>query len=431
MAAISHVNSLMQSQPTRHNFVEKIHYAQTHDAQLYTLEKLNPASLNFNAQTPGYINLIISPFVVAKNLYTLTTKKIEATFIKYDLKTQTAMHVLNFINISLKTVLLLSYVGLAASEATIFLPYIVSLAAISSLMGICHSGYHLIQQNKFLKRYDFELLDLIISIQRKIKKKDAKSLKKALKSLLNKLYTQELFEPSTLKVLDGFSSQQELSTKDREVLSTLMTKVQNTYLLDTFTKIKARYFSFTEEEKKEQLKEALADFNQAPVQETLNKHLEKIEAGFLRKKLNLTSKIHSKLALQTIEKIDNVIADLSKEYVSKESLHQAKHHLRIIQFNGLKKRDILVTNIALYAISLGLAIVNHFIPLHLITTIALASIASAISWINHIDIYGNLESSNQKIDYYNCLPPWIKWIHQNLSKKISAKPLVQERISLS
>jgi hypothetical protein len=428
MALISNT-ATYRTATTKYDFVEKIHHAQTDDSQVYTLEKLCPASLNHNAKTPGYINLILSPFVVARNIYTLATKKIEASFLKNDLKTETALHVLNFINMSLKTLLLLSYVGVAATEATVLLPYLISLAAISSLIGICHSSYHLCMQNKFLRRYDFDLFNSLLSLQRKLKKKEIKNIQKPLKNLLNKLYTQELVDLSILKSLETFSSKQEYSKECAATVSALITKVQNIYLLDTFKKIKTRYFSFTEEEKKEQLKMALEDFNKLPFDEALNKNIKKIEAGFLRKKLNLTSKIHSKLTLQTIEKIDEVIKDLSNEHVSKEASNRAKHHLKVIEFNSLKKQNILITNIALYTISLSLALINQFIPLNIITTLALAAISSAVSWINHIDIYGNLESTAPKIDYYNCLPSWIKWIHQHVWRETVAKPILKEKFS--
>ena len=223
---------------TTHGFVEAIQYAQTQDKQCYTLENLTPVNFRYNAQTPSYLNILLSPYVIAKNIYALATKKIDATFIKYELKTQATLHLLNFINMGLKATLLLSYFSLFTAQVTFLSPFIIILAAISSFIGIAHNCYFLVQQNKFLKRFDFKIFDLIIHLQRNLRKERIHDLEKNLKALVNKLYPHQAMPPIFIQQLEWFSKKPLLSKEDLGELKILINKIQTEYILACFKKIK-------------------------------------------------------------------------------------------------------------------------------------------------------------------------------------------------
>ncbi len=414
---------------TKHEFVEKIKYAQTQDKQPYTLDNLNPVNLRSNALTPSFSNILFSPYVIAKNMYSLATKKIEATFIKYELKTQVALNLLNFINMGLKATLLLTYFSLFTTQITFLSPFIVILAAISSLVGISHSCYFLVQQNTFLKRFDFTIFDLIINLKRDLRKNSPSEVEKNLKVLVNKLYSHQAIPPAYVQKLEEFSKTPLLSKEDLGELKILINKIQTSYLSACFKTIKEKYFSFTNEEKQKQLEKALDLYKTYPPEVAYKKSLEMIDAEFLRKKLNLTGKIHPKLTLETIEKIDLIEHELLCRFQDDKEPREATLHLRKIQKNAEIKKKVLITNIGLYSINLTLAALSYFAPIGIIASTAIVGVSMCISWLNHIDIYGKLESTKHHLDLYNCLPEWAKWIHQKIFFKQQAQSLANKQIT--
>lgn len=419
MTAIVSLNttSALPPRPTQHQFVDLVKLAQKTDQSIYTAKQFQEMPNQFNAQTPNYLNLVTSPFVIAKHLYTLATKKIEATFVRNDLKSQISIHLLNFISVSLKVCLVLSFFGILTAEVTLLSPMIISLAAISSLIGICQNTYHLIQQNKFLSHFNFDCLDCIIRLQRKLKTNNTKNIQSHINKLLTHLYSTDIGNSEWIEKLEQFNTKKTLSKGELKNIQAIVNNIQHAFLLSFFNKIKEKYFSLTNVEKEDQLKKALKLFDKQPFNQALEKSVNLVKSTFLRKKFNLSAKIHVKQTLATIYSINEVIQRLSQERPEQEDLHIATRLAKKIHTNAKTKKSVLISNIALYGINLAVSSLGYFFPFSLIATVSIIGISSIISSINHIDIQSVLESTHKSRDLYNCLPPWVHYIHKKICSK--------------
>ena len=408
-------NTLIPS--TTHEFVEAIKQAQSADQQVYTLEKLTPVSYSHNALTPSYFNLIISPFIVVQNLYKLSTKKIQGTALAHEIKNQAAIHILNFMNMTLKTTLL---IGIFVTQVAVLAPYIIVITFLSSLIGIYQSIHGVLQQKQFSKEFDLSHLNILVRIQRNLKKTHPKNLQTLLNALIRKMYHKEHLFGSLIGQLEGFKGKSSFDSSELNRLKELINQIQNTYLLDSFEKIKEKYFVLSSQEKQDQLDQALQYFSKLSPEKAYKKSMDLIESAFLKKKLALTTKIHAPLTLHTIQTIDETIQNISECLQSKTVAHKATLAFRKINKNARTKQVVLISNIALYAINLSLAALHALVPLNPFATASMIIVSTGIYWLNHLEIYGHLETTKNKIDLVNCLPDWALWIHNKIWKKPSA-----------